>query len=242
MVEQAIAHFGGIDVLVNNAGTIGVTPIEHATMDDYHKAMDINFWGAVHAAYHVVPHMQQRGSGRIVNISSVGGRIGVPHLAPYCASKFALTGWSRSLRGELAKDGVYVTTIIPGLMRTGSPRNADFKGQNAAEYAWFKISDSLPILTVSAEHAARDIVAAARRGAVELIIGTVTKIGVMFDQNLPEWSGELVGIAGRFLPRPGGIGTESRKGAESESAASESFAATLTDRAAERNNEVPVSG
>jgi len=242
MVEQAIGHFGAIDVLINNAGIIGVTPIEHATMEDYHSAMDINFWGAVHVAYDVVPHMQQRGSGRIVNISSIGGKIGVPHLTPYCASKFALTGWSRSLRGELVKDGIYVTTVIPGLMRTGSPRNADFKGQNEAEYAWFKVGDSLPLLTVSAERAARDVIEAARRGAVELIIGAVTKIGVMFDQNFPEWGGEITGVAARLLPSPGGIGLQSRKGSESESAVSESVAATLTDRAARRNNEVPVNG
>jgi len=242
MVEQVIGHFGAIDVLINNAGVIGVAPIQHVTMDDYHSAMDINFWSAVHVAYDVVPHMQQRGGGRIVNISSIGGKIGVPHLTPYCASKFALTGWSRSLRGELAKDNIYVTTVIPGLMRTGSPRNADFKGQNEAEYAWFKVADSLPLLTVSAERAARDVIEAARRGAVEVIIGAVTKIGVKFDQNFPEWGGEIAGVAARLLPRPGGIGLESRKGSESESAVSESVAATLTDRAASRNNEVPVNG
>jgi len=238
MVDQAIAHFGGIDVLINNAGTIDVSPIEHVTMEDYHHAMDINFWGAVHVAYHVVPRMQQRKSGRIVNVSSIGGRIGVPHLAPYCASKFALTGWSRSLRAELMKDGIYVTTIIPGLMRTGSPRNANFKGQNEAEYAWFKIADSMPILSVSAEHAARDIIEATRRGDVETIIGTAAKVGIMFDQNLPELSGNLAGLAGQWLPSPGGIGLESRKGYQSESSASEGGIASLSDRAARENNEV----
>lgn len=238
LVDAAIRHFGSIDVLVNNAGTIGVTPIEHATMEDYHYAMDTNFWGAVHTAYYLVPHMQQRRSGRIVNISSIGGKIGVPHLAPYCASKFALNGWSRSLRGELMKDGIVVTTVIPGLMRTGSPRNADFKGQNVAEYAWFKISDSLPVLSVSAEHAAKSIVAAARRGDVELIIGTSAKLAVTFDQNLPEISGELAALAGRMLPSPGGIGIESRKGAESESKVTQSPLTGLTDQAAWQNNEV----
>jgi short-subunit dehydrogenase len=80
--------------------------------------------------------MRQRHQGRIVNISSIGGKISVPHLLPCCASKFARTGLSEGLRAELCQDGIYVTTVIPGLMRTGSPRNAIFKGQHRAEHAW----------------------------------------------------------------------------------------------------------
>src|SRR6185437_12103861 len=100
----------------------------------------------------------QRRAGRIVNVSSIGGKVSVPHLLPYAASKFALVGLSEGMTAELAKDGIRVTTVIPGLMRTGSPRNAFFKGKNEAEYAWFKLGDSLPGLSTSAEHAARRIV------------------------------------------------------------------------------------
>src|SRR5206468_5796209 len=118
----------------------------------------------------VVPSMRQRGEGRIVNISSIGGKVSVPHLLPYTASKFALVGFSEGLRAELAKDGIVVTTVCPGLMRTGSPRNASFKGQHRAEYAWFTLADSLPGSSISAERAAAQIIVACRRGDAELIL------------------------------------------------------------------------
>lgn len=152
-VEQAI---GPIDILVNNAGTIAVGPQEAMTAADFQEAMDSNFWSAVHATLAVTPSMQARREGRIVNITSIGGKIPVPHLLPYCASKFAFVGFSSGLRTELSKSGVLVTTVVPGLMKTGSPRNADFKGKYRAEYAWFSISDNLPGISVSAPSRSKD--------------------------------------------------------------------------------------
>ena len=144
-VEQFIAAvgqvLGPVDVLVNNAGTIIVTPLENATEADFRDAMDTNFWSAFFTVNAVLPQMRARKAGRIVNISSFGGKVAVPHLAPYSVSKFALAGYSEGLRSELLKDGIYVTTICPGLIRTGSPRNAIFKGQNEKEYTVFKIGD-----------------------------------------------------------------------------------------------------
>ena len=84
--------------------------------------------------------MRRQRDGRIVNVSSIGGKIGVPHLVPYCASKFALTGLSDSIRGELARHGIYVTTVCPRMMRTGSPFNAWFKGHYREEFTWFAVS------------------------------------------------------------------------------------------------------
>src|SRR6185503_4123757 len=118
----------------------------------------------------VLPEMRARREGRIVNITSIGGKISVPHLLPYSASKFALVGLSEGLRAELAKDGIVVTTICPGLMRTGSPRNATFKGQHRAEYAWFSIGDSLPVTAMSADRAARQILTACKRGEAEVVL------------------------------------------------------------------------
>lgn len=238
MVEVVLGHFGRIDVLVNNAGTMVVSPIEHVTMEDYHDAMNTNFWGAVNVAYEVVPHMQERRSGRLVNISSIGGKIGVPHMTAYSASKFALSGWSRALRGELAKDNVWVTTIYPGLMRTGSPRHASFKGQYQAEYAWFKVADSLPGISVSSEHAAISIVEAVARGENEAVIGMPAKAAILFDSLVPEISGDVLAVAGRMLPAPGGIGTGMRAGADSETPVTRSVLTTLTQDAERANNEL----
>src|SRR5262249_19813159 len=159
-----------IDILINNAGTIRVGPIETMTIDDYRDSINTHFWGPYFATTAVLPSFQRRRQGRIVNISSIGGKISVPHLVPYSVGKFALTGFSEGLRSELLKDNIFVTTVCPGLMRTGSPRNAFFKGNNEAEYAWFSISDALPLVSMSAKRAARQIVNACVRGDAEVVL------------------------------------------------------------------------
>lgn len=239
LVEVVERHFGGIDVLVNNAGVIQVGPVEVMTLEDYEQAMNVHFWAPLYATLAALPGMKRRGEGRVVNISSIGGKISVPHLVPYSASKFALVGLSDGLRAELAKDGVVVTTVCPGLMRTGSPRNATFKGQHRAEYAWFSISDALPVTSIQAERAARQIVAACRRGDAELIISTQAVLAVKFRALFPEATADILALVNRLLPGPGGIGRKRAKGKESESALAPSLLTALNDAAAVRNNEVP---
>ena len=128
VVGRVTEELGPIDALINNAGAITVGPLNTMRLADFHDAMNTNFWGALHAILAVLPEMRRRHAGRIVNIASIGGKLAVPHLLPYSASKFALVGLSEGLRVELAPDGIQVTTICPGLMRTGSPRHAFFKG------------------------------------------------------------------------------------------------------------------
>lgn len=129
-IEQVLRRYGRIDVLINNAGIIQIGPVEHMRVEDFENAMDVHFWGPLYAMMAVLPVMKRQGGGRIVNISSIGGEVAVPHMAPYAASKFALVGLSDAYRAELAKDGIMVTTVSPGLMRTGSYYHANFKGQN----------------------------------------------------------------------------------------------------------------
>jgi short-subunit dehydrogenase len=209
------------------------------THADFENAMNTHFWGPLNVMMAVLPRMRAKKSGRIVNISSIGGKVSVPHLVPYCASKFALTGLSRGMRTELLKDGISVTTVCPGLMRTGSPRNAGFKGKHRYEYAWFSISDASPIVSVSAERAARQIVSACRSGRAELVISVPAKVAVLFDTLFPELTSDAFGLANKLLlPEPGGIGTREAKGKESSSAWSPSVLTTLNERAAVRNNEL----
>lgn len=238
MVAAVEARFGGIDVLVNNAGVIQMGPIEVMTHADFEKAMNAHFWGPLNTMMAVLPGMRLKKSGRIVNISSIGGKVSVPHLVPYCASKFALTGLSKGLRTELLKDGIAVTTICPGLMRTGSPRNAGFKGKHRYEYAWFSLSDASPLVSVSAENAARQIVSACRNGRAELVISLPAKAAVLFDSLFPEMTSALFALANRVLPEAGGIGEREAKGKESGSALSPSWLTTLNERAAVKNNEL----
>ncbi len=237
-VNEMIAGVNEVDVLVNNAGVIQVGPLEVMTVEDFEHAMQAHFWGPLNTILAVLPSMRQKKSGRIVNISSIGGKVSVPHLVPYSASKFALVGLSKGLRAELLKDGITVTTVCPGLMRTGSPRNADFKGKHRYEYAWFSISDSMPLLTVSAENAARQVVRACKRGQAELIISVPAKLAATFDALFPEMMSQMLGLANQLLPAPGGVGAQNVKGRQSTSAWSPSWLTTLSEEAALRNNEV----
>lgn len=238
MVSRVREQFGQIDVLVNNAGTISVAPLEEMTLNDFEEAMQINYQGALYTSLAVIPEMRARQNGRIVNIASIGGKLSVPHLLPYSASKFALVGFSEGLRAELMKDGITVTTVCPGLMRTGSPRNANFKGQYQAEYAWFSIADSLPLLSISAERAARQIISACKHGDAELVITMPAKLATIFHGLFPGLTADMMGLANRFLPAPGGIGERSAKGSESNSELSPSWLTTLSDEAAKSNNQI----
>ena len=242
MVEAVREHFGAIDALVNNAGVIEVGPVETMTLADYEEALSVNLRGPLHTMLAVIPEMRRRGEGRIVNIASIGGKIAIPHLTPYTMSKFALVGLSKAMRAELAKDGIVVTTICPGLMRTGSPRNATFKGRHRAEYAWFSVSDSLPLLTVSAEKAARRIISACQRGEAEVTFPIQAKIASMVDAIAPELVADLLSLINRLMPAPGGVGSARMKGSESQSSLSPSWMTLLGDRAARRYNEVVTDG
>ncbi len=170
LIADATAHYGQIDILVNNAGVIEVGPVQNMQRRDFEDAMNVDFWGSLDTILAVLPQMQARHSGRIVNITSIGGKVAFPHLLPYAAAKFAATGLSEGLRPELKRDGITVTTIVPGLLRTGSYFNALFKGNKTGEFAWFSIGDNLPGGSISAERAAREIVAATRLGGAERIL------------------------------------------------------------------------
>lgn len=241
MIARIESQRGPIDVLINNAGTITVGPISTMTREDFEEAMESIFWASYNTTEAVLPSMRHRRSGRIVNISSIGGKVGVPHLVPYCAAKFAVVGYSQGLRAELADDGIIVTTICPGLMRTGSPRNAFFKGKNEQEYAWFKIGDSLPLLTLSAERAARKIIESCRRGDAERVLSLPAQFGVLLQALCPELTAHLTSLTNRLLPSPGGVGQQSRLGKVSESVLAPGLVTVLTDRAAARNNEMAPS-
>jgi NAD(P)-dependent dehydrogenase (short-subunit alcohol dehydrogenase family) len=238
-MSQVLDKWAAVDVLINNAGVIQVGPLEHMTHEDFENAMATHFWGPLHLMFELVPAMRRRSFGRIVNIASIGGRLAVPHLAPYSASKFALVGLSDAVRTELSQYGVRVTTVSPGLMRTGSPLNADIKGQHEAEYAWFAIADSTPGLSVSAEAAARQIIEACRFGDPELTIGLPAKMAVMASQAAPGIIAGLMALVNGWLPGPGGReGDRHRRGRDAESRWTQSAATALTERAAAANNEV----
>jgi short-subunit dehydrogenase len=200
MVTAATAHFGRIDVLVNGAGIIMVGPLMSQTLDSFHEAMDVNFFGTVRATLAVLPQMLERGEGAIVNISSIGGKVAFPHLLPYVASKFAVTGWSQGLRAEVAGKGIRVTTVSPGIMRTGSHIQARFTGKQ--EYRWFATAASLPFTATNATDAARKIVRALAAGSAEISIGLQAIAAARLCNVAPELTATLLSLANHSLPSP----------------------------------------
>lgn len=233
-------QLGPVDVLINNAGVIMAGPYINTTDDDFRDTMNINFWSAYYTINAVLPDMQARKAGRIVNVASIGGKVSIPHLLPYSASKFALVGYSEGLRAEVARDNIFVTTICPGLIRTGSPRQALVRGQHEKEYAWFKIGDSLPGLTVSAERVAAEIIEAARYGEAERIISLPAKFAAAIHGLFPSLTTDALALINTLLPDPSSAGESSplRQGKELETPLSQSVLTTLTNEAAERNNEL----
>jgi NAD(P)-dependent dehydrogenase (short-subunit alcohol dehydrogenase family) len=239
-IQHAIDTLGTIDVLINDAGIIQVGPLNHMTMADFEDAMATHFWGPLYAIVAALPHMRRSGARRIVNISSIGGKVAVPHLLPYSASKFALTGLSEGLRAELAREGFSVTTVCPGLMRTGSTYNAWFKGQHRLEFAWFHTSDSIPGISIGARRAARQILEACRHGDAELIITPSARLAVLLNAVSPGTMARAMAFGNRLLPSPVVGGNEARSGWQSVSRLVPSMFTKLADRASIENNELPV--
>jgi NAD(P)-dependent dehydrogenase (short-subunit alcohol dehydrogenase family) len=241
LIADVLARTGRVDVLVNNAGVIRVAPLEHTTEEDFREAMDVHFWGPLYLMTAALPAMRRQGAGRIVNVSSIGGRVAVPHLSAYSASKFALAGLSDAVRSEVATDGIYVTTVFPGLMQTGSPFNAWFKGRYRDEFTWFAIAGSLPVLSVDARRAAWQIFDACRHGDAELVISWPAKLAAIARAVLPGATAQAMRLANRMLPAAIDEGGDiAHRGWQSTTDWAPSKLTTLTEQAAARNNELPL--
>lgn len=235
LVQHVLAHYGRIDVLVNNAGAMLVGP--HAVMDsdDYKKIMDSNCWSSLYCTQAVLPHFTAQSAGQVVNIASIGGKIAVPHMLPYSVSKFALVGLSQGLAAELGPEGIDVLTVVPSLMRTGSPRNIRVKGSHKLEYAWFKIADSLPFVSQSATSAASEIADAMESGKKEIVLTLTAKVALALQGLCPSILSNTLTVVNRMLPASND--SSERKGYQSESILSRSALTASTDSAARAYNQ-----
>lgn len=211
MVGEVEAQLGPLDFLVNNAGLIQVGPFSEMTVADFERTMNVIFWGTLYTTFAVLPGMRRRRAGHIVNITSIGGKVSVPHLLPYSCAKFAAVAFSEGLRTELAPERIRVTTIVPGLMRTGSHLQAEFKGQHAQEYAWFAAGAASSLVSIDAQRAARSIVRAAVRGDREKILSAPAGVLARLHPLFPEFSTALLSLVNRLLPaapeNPSGLKT-----------------------------------
>lgn len=211
-VHRVMETWGRVDILVNNAGIITVGPVENQTVEDFRAVMDANFFSGVNCTLAALPQMTQHRDGMIVNITSIGGKVAVPHLLPYTASKFAAVGFSEGLHAELCSKGVHVLTVCPGLMRTGSHVNALFAGNAAAEYQWFSLGATTPGIAASARHAARRIVRAVLHRETEVFITPQAAMMGRLAPMAPTFTAKGMSLVNRVLP---GAGTEhGRRGAD----------------------------
>lgn len=213
LVQKVLNRFGRIDILVNNAGLIQVSPFDNLQKSDFETAMNLMFWGPVNLTLAVLPHMRQGGGGHVVNITSVGGRVAIPHLLPYSCAKFGFVGFSTGLSAELDPNDVHVMTVVPGLMRTGSYLNVPFKGQSAKEFAWFALLGNIPGFSVSADFAAKAIREALQRRDSTCTISLPAKILIYAEALIPNATRTMMQLTEQLaLPSPG-----SQPGSESES-------------------------
>ncbi|MFG2722008.1 SDR family NAD(P)-dependent oxidoreductase [Streptomyces sp. NPDC048416] len=238
LLDAVHERFGPLDILVNNAGIIQVGPMETFEEEDFREAMETMLFSPVRLSLAALPDLRRSGEGTLVTISSIGGRIAAPHLLPYVTAKFAAAGFSQGLRAELTGSGVSVTTVFPGLMRTGSHTAARFSGRPGAEYGWFGAAATLPLLSMDAGRAARAVVRAAERGRPELVLTPAAKIGVKLQGLAPASMARLLSVADRALPE---AGERPRRDVPGAAAAGQSrlprWVTTLGDRAGRRLGE-----
>lgn len=200
VVRRLEEQSGPIEVLICVAGVIQVGPLSAMTRSDFVEAVDVMLWGPVNTALAVLPGMRGRGRGRIGIVTSIGGLIPAPHLLAYSTAKFGAVGFGRGLRAELTGSGVTVTTIVPGLMRTGSHLRAMFRGDVEREYAWFATAASLPLLSMDAHRAARRMVSGVLAGRSVLLLTGLAQVAPRLDALAPRLGSAVLGLTTRLLP------------------------------------------
>lgn len=237
--EETHAHFGRVDVLVNNAGAITMAPFESMEQIDFEAQMDLYLYAAIQGSRLVLPYFRRQGEGRILNIGSMGAKIPVPHMTSYCASKFALAGFAGALGIELARENILVTTVHPGLMRTGSHVQAVFKGDQEKEFAWFAAAGLTPGLSMNASRAAKKILECVRRGDAEAVVSLPAKLGHFVHALFPETFRWAMSLVARMLPKTQSL--QHKTGAASARAFESSFVTAplraLGARSQERFNQ-----
>lgn len=201
LIGEVERQWGEIEVLVNNAGIIAVGPVESQPLEAFEDAMRTNYFSTVHCSLAVLPKMLRRGDGAIVNVTSIGGKVAIPHLLPYSGSKFAAVGFSEGLHAEVRSKGVRVTTVTPGLLRTGSPVHAEVVGMREEEFRWFNLGDSLPGVSRDAYAAAGRILRATETGETELSITPQAAVAARLAQLSPALTASVLSLVNRGLPR-----------------------------------------
>ena len=233
--STVVRRFGRVDAVINNAGQILSAPFDDTTDEDFRALLDVHFWGTLHVSRAAAPYLSRHGDGRIINICSIGSRIPVPHLSAYCVSKFAQAGLSAVMAEELRDKGIRVTTVMPGLMRTGSHIQAWFKGDRPSEFALFSLIGGAPLTSMSAERAARMILSAAARGKADVVIPFSVRQAAKLAALMPNLA--IAGLSAVNAMIPGARTRFARQGKHLPLPDAVRRIAALNERAADRNNQ-----
>ncbi|MCC7126203.1 MAG: SDR family NAD(P)-dependent oxidoreductase [Acidobacteria bacterium] len=240
-IREVVAQVGTIDVLINNAGQILSAPLSYTSIADLRALMDVHFWGTVHMTSAALPALLTSKHPQVVNIASIGAKIAVPHLSAYCASKYAQAGLSSVMAAELRQQGVRVSTVYPGLMRTGSHLQARFRGDVPREFAAFALASGLPGVSMGAERAVRQILHGVARGHAEIVVPFTVRHIAKAATLMPNLTLRVMAVVNLLLPGRNDRHTphpfESVRGAEIGLPKPVRAAITLSERAASRNNE-----
>ncbi len=238
-VQRVSTELGPIDVAIHVAGVIQVGPVEAVTREHFAASINIMLWGPINMALAVLPSMRKRRSGRIGVVTSIGGKLSPPRLLPYATAKFGAVGFTEGLSAELAGTGVTATTLVPGLMRTGSHGQAQFFGDASKQYAWFGPAASLPLLSMDAEKAAEKMVDAVLKGKRVALVSLLSHLASRAHGLAPNLTVRLNQGLSLLLPKGTNSetvsGDEARKGLKPDGIVSK--LTTLGDRAAARFNE-----
>lgn len=187
---QVTASFGTVDVLINNAGITRFGDFASTSAEAFRKVLDVNFWGVVHGSRAFLPALRAS-RGSLVNISSLFGLIGVAGQAHYCASKFAVRGFSEALRQELKADGVHVACVHPGGVRTRIARSASFDQAVDDQEALISRLEK-NTLKLPADEAARIIIEGIRLRRERILVGRDAKFVDLLQRLLPCAHTELI--------------------------------------------------
>lgn len=164
LARDVYARHRRVDVLVNNAGVGHSALVQETSLEDWHWVLDVNLWGVIHGIHAFVPRLiDQGGDAHIVNTASIAGLVGVPSMAPYCASKFAVVGLSEALGAELSPHGIRVTAICPGVIATDIIRSGRLEG--AVGECKHQLEGFYQRRGIPPERVARDILRAVKSGA-----------------------------------------------------------------------------
>lgn len=235
-VAEVTREFGRIDVAIHVAGVIQVGPLEAATREHFEASINIMLWGPINMALAVLPGMRERRRGRIGVVTSIGGKLSPPRLLPYSTAKFGAVGFTEGLSAELAGTGITATTLVPGLMRTGSHGQAQFFGDAPKQYAWFGPAASLPLLSMDAEKAAAKMVDAVLRGKRVALVSALSHLASRAHGLAPNLTVMLNQGLSLVLPRGTSSetvsGEEARRGLRADGIVHK--LTTLGDRAAAR--------